>query len=287
MPDLSRWKTQLLSIIVFITMFVARDKFLFANVFEPDAPPTRDDLDEISDRGRTLADYDYAAARGSDAIEKIEVKPGTVERYIAREDDGRWVVAFGKLSPKKDAFLTAFEAFEEDDENADFTVKAYDPPRADKDFLLASALAIDLAFKNFVGPERPYNFAVVPADDDQLFIYVLPAQIKEGSWPLGGDTRFLVSADGKKILEKRKLHDQIVDFPPDQSGAAGKIQESSHVHELSDVPEDTDVFHVLVREPSIPEKITTKNYIYMIDAEGDVTFAPRGSKASAAPPAPK
>jgi len=39
---------------------------------------------------------------------------------------------------------------------------------------------------------------------------------------------------------------------------------------LDDRPEDTDVFHILSREPKLPEYITSRSYIFRVDVDGRV-----------------
>src|SRR5882762_1515983 len=70
----------------------------------------------------------------------------------------------------------------------------------------------------------------------------------------GGDARYLISPDGKTIVEKRQLHKSIIenrgDIRKDTTSVGG-----FHTHVLSNVPEDTDVFYVLTRKPSEPEYV--------------------------------
>jgi hypothetical protein len=45
-----------------------------------------------------------------------------------------------------------------------------------------------------------------------------------------------------------------------------------HTHVLDDVPEDTDVFHVLTRKPAVPEIIVTRRYVFQVEASGEVKY---------------
>lgn len=81
-------------------------------------------------------------------------------------------------------------------------------------------------------------------------MYVLPAQTQAGIYPLGGDERYLITADGSAIVEKRQLHKAIIEVRPDSMPKGTTPAAGYHTHVLSDVPEDTDVFHVLTRKPS-------------------------------------
>ncbi len=51
-----------------------------------------------------------------------------------------------------------------------------------------------------------------------------------------------------------------------------KAEGGFHAAVVDDVPEDTDVFYVLTRQPSIPEIIATRNYVYRIDVTGSILY---------------
>jgi hypothetical protein len=108
---------------------------------------------------------------------------------------------------------------------------------------------------------------VLPGPADQLYVYLYPAQTKARVYPLGGDVRYLVSADGTKILEKRQMHKTILE---NQSGSGKKVLAGYHSHVLSDLPEDTDVFHVLTRDPPLPEMVVTAHFMYRVDTDGSI-----------------
>jgi hypothetical protein len=38
------------------------------------------------------------------------------------------------------------------------------------------------------------------------------------------------------------------------------------------VPEDTDVFQVLTRKPAVPEIIATRQFVFQVDAGGEVKY---------------
>ena len=65
----------------------------------------------------------------------------------------------------------------------EFSVEHFATPNKDTGFFFAAAKAIDLALKDFQGENVTYNVAVLPAPEGQLYVYVLPAQTKEGVYP--------------------------------------------------------------------------------------------------------
>jgi hypothetical protein len=247
-------------------------------LFDPVAqkePPTKEELAAISDRGRDLAGYDAAAWHASDAVQAKQPKEGSVVRYIARKIEKRWVVAFGRLDEKGEKFLIAYEATQGEKPDV-FDVKEMATPKEDTGFFLSAAKAIDTTLKDFVehfeGEQRPYNVAVLPAEKEQIWVYLVPAPTKRNVWPLGGDVRYLVSADGTKIVSKRQLHKSVIEVEPPKDNENQQIGGGIHTHVLDDTPEDTDVFHVLTRKPAVPEMVITKQFVFQVDPDGSIQY---------------
>ncbi len=232
------------------------------------SPPSKAELAQITERGRQLAQYDVAVWYASDAVVAAKPTEGSVARYIGKKEGATWTVMFGRLNDKRDKFLIAYEATQSANPK-EFTVKKDDPPKEDTGFFLFAAKAIETSLADFKGAARPYNVAVLPANSNQIYVYAVPAQTKEGVFPLGGDTRYLVSADGSKIQEKRQLHISIIEFSPTTNE---NVQAGFHTAVLDDIPEDTDVFHVLSRRPPVPEYVGTKQFVFRIETDGTINY---------------
>jgi hypothetical protein len=245
--------------------------FLSAFALLPkDKPESKPVLPDVTARGRALYEYDQAAWHATDAVQATHPIAQSIGRYIARKSEMGWRVAFGHLNDSRDKFLVAYEATQGATAQ-EFTVKKCDPPLEDDSSYLAAATAIDTALHDFQGERRPYNVAVLPAPSEQLYVYVIPAQTKTGIYPLGGDVRYLVTRDGSTIVDKRQLHKSIIETSPTSVPKGAKPVAGVHSHVLSDVPEDTDVFHVLTRQPPQPEIIATKNRkLYEITTDGTI-----------------
>lgn len=168
---------------------------------------------EVTARGHALYEYDEAAWHATDAVRAQNPPSELVGRYIAQKSASGWAVAFGHLNDTRDKFLIGYEALQGTTLQT-FSVKRLDPPKEDTSFYLRAARAIDAALHDFQGESRPYNVAVLPASNDQLYVYVLPAQTKTGIYPIGGDARYLVAVDGGTIVEKRQMHRSIIENDP-------------------------------------------------------------------------
>lgn len=222
----------------------------------------------VTERGRALYAYDQAAWHGTDAILALHPDHNGLTNYFCEKDSSGWKVLFGGWNSERSKLLIVYEAMESSS-SGQFVGRKLDPPREASSSELAMERALELASKNFPRPQRPFNSAVLPAPDGKLFVYLYPAQTKSTVWPLGGDVRFTISADGTQIVEKRELHKTILDmeFKPDIHPVAGY-----HVHVLSDVPEDTDVLYVLNRQPSIPEFIGAGKRIFTVSTDGSIAL---------------
>jgi hypothetical protein len=253
--------------IVAASLFLLLTSFSLAGKKKPEPGPI---LPDVTARGRALFEYDEAAWHASDALQATHPDTKSLGRYIAHKSESGWTVAFGHLNEGRDKFIVAYEATE-GATLKEFIVRKLDPPREDTSFYLAAAKAIEIALHDFHGEQRSYNVSVLPAPSDQLYVYVLPAQTRAGVYPLGGDVRYLMTADGGAILEKRQLHKSILELGPNSIPKGTTPAGGVHTHVLSDVPEDTDVFHVLTRQPPQPEFIgTPSGKFYEISTDGTI-----------------
>jgi DUF1365 family protein len=100
-------------------------------------------------------------------------------------------------------------------------------------------------------------------------VYLIPAPTGAGAYPLGDDMRYRVSADARRVSEARRLHLGTIEFDrtnrPDAQYAA-----SSHNTAVDNMPEDTDVAHILTRRPRVLGYVFTPEYLYMINEDGSL-----------------
>ena len=255
-------------------------------VFAEVEPPMKAELAAITARGRDLAGYDQAAWHASDALKTAELKEGAITGYLARKTDKGWVVAFGRLDKSREKYLIAFEASQGKNPET-FTITEFDPPKVDTAFFRSAAIGIETALADFTahfeGEKRPYNVAVLPADEGELWLYLVPAPTKAGVWPLGADIRYRLSADGLKIQSKRQLHKSVIEYSPQKQEAGNQLAAHMHNHILAETPEDTDVFHVLTRKPASPELIVTQHFLFVIEPDGEAKFVRKNGSVPKSP----
>jgi hypothetical protein len=236
--------------------------------------PSDAELAAITARGVLLAEYDTAAWQATDAVTAAHPIESRANLYIARKTDPGWTVDFGRLNEAGDKFLLAYEAIQTAT-TTKFEVKSFDPVKEDTGWNLAAAKGIKAAKRDFGETSRPYNIAVLPADGEGMYVYLYPAQVKAGVYPLGADVRYHVSPDGTKITEKRQMHKTIIESESVSASVPGTAAGGYHTHVLSDLPEDTDVLLVLTRKPRVPEIVVAGTHLFTIDVNGKISVADR------------
>jgi len=233
-------------------------------------PASEAELAAISARGRALAEYDTAVWHATKAF--MAVTNGQdherVSLYVARKDGDAWEVAYGKLNSSGDKFLIAC-LVRQTGAPHNLRVKRYDPAEEETGFYFFAAKAQVQAGKDFKRENRPYRNAVLPADEGKFYVYVYPAKTDEKVWVLGGDMRYLVSADGATILDRHRMHNSILEFR-----ASDEIKTTGLFHSaiLDEVPEDTDVFLAMTFQPAVTHTVITKHFLYSIFPDGKTVF---------------
>jgi hypothetical protein len=214
----------------------------------------REELDAITARGRLLAEYDFASWYATDAVLAAQPRAGLIEGYLARQrPDGLWEVVFGRLSAKSDTFYIAFRAVQREARSELFTTYEMRPPAPDQGYFLLAARALYISRADFGRQTRPFTATVARvAGTEEWHVYFIPGPRNNSIWLNGGDIRYRVSADGRTITERRRLHiGTLESVAPPQKLDSSTLDASLQTIVLGDRPEDTDVFHVLVRRPRV------------------------------------
>jgi hypothetical protein len=230
-------------------------------------------LDSITARGLTLAWYWDAVYHAEEALQATQPRPGLITSHFARKlSDGRWEVVYGHLDPNGRRYRIAFRTIQKQADSTPVLTYEMRPPSIDTGYYLRAARAANVSRRDFFRtPARPYDTLVVPAGrGGEFFVYFVIKPTVPGVWPHGADVRYLVTADGRTIRERRQLHGNFLEYPlagtPDSAVMAATIYSA----DLHDRPEDTDVFHVVIRTPRAPAIIVSRSYYFAIDLEGRI-----------------
>ncbi|MBX9568269.1 MAG: hypothetical protein K2X77_05205 [Candidatus Obscuribacterales bacterium] len=239
--------------------------------------PDQAELDLITQRGRMLAEYDSVVATATDAIIELQAKEGKKQSpgwYFAQKKPQGWFVSFGTLNKNGEAFhITYQSAYLDKSVQAKDAAALLKHPDEDKDVLYHMAKAFETCSRAR-HPLSNYNYAVLPAPNNRFYVYFFPGNVTAGEYLLGGDDRYLLSSDGTKILETRQMHKGILPYSPKNFPPADKdqLRAAFHTAVTHDTPEDTDVMHVLVRRPRIPEFISAGDWIFQVHTDGKISI---------------
>jgi hypothetical protein len=195
----------------------------------------------------------------------------SVRKLISRKTTNGWEVALGELTESGNEFRVSTIATP--GMQTTWASRVFDPPLADTGYFARAARAIETALVMFhPAARRPYTATAIPAEDGPWWwVYVYPSPLQEGVWPRGGDMRFRVSADGRVITESRRLHDEITEYSVRSARMTAVTADGLSILK-GNVPEDTDVFHILQRRPALPELLTAGKHRYRIDVDGRITM---------------
>lgn len=224
-------------------------------------------LKAITARAKLLVEYENAAGPASDAVLALKPADNEVTNYFLRKTGDVWTAVFGRLNDSQDKFLIAYKAGKGKDDTQ-FVARKVTPPNEDAGFYLAAARAVAAASKILVPADTRYNTYVLPGPADQVYVYFMPAQVRRTVYPWGADARFLYSKDGTKLVEKWQVHPKLMQDEYDAKAATTGL--SAHSHAQGDLPEDSDVYHVLMRKPSREEYVRTAKGVFVIAADGSI-----------------
>ncbi|MGH7529043.1 MAG: hypothetical protein ACREMN_01530 [Gemmatimonadales bacterium] len=224
----------------------------------------------VTARGRLLAAYDQAAWHATDAVLAL-VPESTLARVAntmvaLQQADRRWTVLFGQLTASRDSLLLRYEARPTARPDS-FTVVAHTPAMPLLGNERRAAVALHMAMADVETPQRPYNAYVLPRADSLFWVYFLPAQVDHREFPHGADVRYVVDPAADSIIDEHPMHRTLLNLALPDSAVAGL-----HTVLVDNVPQDSDVFLVLVRRPRRPELIATENYDYEIAVDGTITW---------------
>ncbi|MGH7726342.1 MAG: hypothetical protein ACREOU_13020 [Candidatus Eiseniibacteriota bacterium] len=225
------------------------------------SPMPRESLDEVTARGRLIAQLDRIAAWGTDAVNAIGPDTRLLGYYIPHRQRDRWCVAFGRMSEDGAAFMTAYEALGNGPYGWPFDVHVHDPVREDRGWLKSAGQAIAVSLKQpvFSSAVDAYNCVVVPEFDGSNSVYWYPASRTPGITLLGADFRVAVSRAGEAAVEP--YHKTLL-----RSAPGGAIV--AHTHLLVQAPVPLDVSYVLMKRPPSPSLIICEFWSYFVARDG-------------------
>lgn len=236
-------------------------------------PSTEQELAAISKRGRILAQMQALKDSATDLLltkkqyysEDATTDGAQLSVQVQLPPYGQTQVVYGRLGPSQDTYLVDFVV---SGNAGKMAIKTFSPPLEDRQYFLDAAKALAVARQK--AESKAGSYLVLPLDKNhkRFYVYLYPRD-KGKTYLLGGDKRYKVIIEGDKVLvaETKQLHQATLTYQVKKDARFGY-----HSAVVSDRPEDTDVLHVLTRKPALPELISTANYLYRIETDGQIKF---------------
>ncbi|MBI5172327.1 MAG: hypothetical protein SFV17_19845 [Candidatus Obscuribacter sp.] len=251
------------------------------------APASQAELAAIEERGEKLYLYEIALSASLQALQQSNIKTGSAndgdrENFssLVQLDQRGFRTAFGRLGGEQHCYFIDFLVegkWQNTPNKTASTGKAVflSPPKEDQSTFLAMARALSLVKedKEALLPYKNHHYAVLPGKSaDSFYVYFYPRPKDKDSYFLGHDLRVQVEAN--KVKERRVMHRTILSFPNKTKKNEGRLQPVMGVHSavVDELPEDTDVMHVLLRKPATNEMVITKTYLYEIEKSGRIKY---------------
>lgn len=236
-------------------------------------PAEDDELAAISKRGRILAKMQTLKDSATDLLltkkqlysDGATTDGAELSVQVQLPPYGETKVVYGRLGSSQDTYFIDFVV---SGNKGDMAIKTFSPPLEDRQYFLDAARALAVA-RQKAEPE-PGSYLVLPLDKNhkRFYVYLYPRD-KGKTYLLGGDKRYKVIIEGDRVLvaETKQLHQATLTYQVKKNTKFGY-----HSAVIDDKPEDTDVLHVLTRKPALPELVSTTNYLYRIETDGQIKF---------------
>lgn len=246
---------------------------IFPNEIFAQEVPDQNRIDEINRLGQLIFDYDQAAWHGTDAVmpllQNAENLQDRISGYVVERVEDSWVVAFGKLTDDKSEIIIAYQAVLTDDYQVIEALEHEDGVRQ-SGFLRDAMYTKSLVMEDFEPADSrvTYNTCIIPADNGEIYVYVLPAQPAHRVYYLGGDFRYTVDPEKGTITDKKQLHNRII--PMDLRNDPPGITVATVVTDV--YPPETVVFYAVSRPPTPDSDILhyslTDNWVFTFNKTG-------------------
>lgn len=141
-------------------------------------------------------------------------------------------------------------------------------PLSDRNLAQLRAVTVAKDHPEFVPTSDRYNHVVIPADDSRWWVYLLAATTDPNLVMLGRHYRFLVSADGARVVEMRAFTESAMVL--DRREAPNDAATFVVSHLLDDTPTEVHVWAALNYLTPIGV-VTRSGDSWMIDATGAIS----------------
>ena len=246
---------------------------------QPPPPGTEAEIAEVERIGRAVWVHDAAASRATDELVKVGAfatdAPLLLGWITVAEPDGLVVRFIGKSGGAYSAFYDV--SFPRSGAAVVNRLSVPNPlPPAQIGAFRARQTAIDGATLDC---SDRYNTVVLPNPigvDGGWLVYLLPATTVQGRVMVGRQLRFLVSADGERIVESGALSKDCMYIDRNSIPAGAEVRVLFLSNLVTPTPNESHVF--LSLQENVPFSVKTSLGIWMV-LEGEISYVgPHESK---------
>jgi len=252
-------------------------------VFAEEKALSLEEIADIEERGRQIADYERAAIKTTDIFLAGNPDLSKVDVYLAINKDNKWIVYFGKLLDEKNEFKVAETIIYPDCLNSELIeLESIEPVKdievSTEIFQLAKAIKLALRSISEDAQFTKYNINVFREKDGSITVYITPGNENPDVVLLGGDFKISVSSDGSEVLNKIKLHNSVLKMSLLSEGGK-ELVAAYHTHVLNDLPAETDIAIILLNPQLAPHFVTGPKWMSQIDADGKISILGKTEEA--------
>lgn len=242
-------------------------------------PSQRTRLLTVSYYGKYLYLYDVVSTTASEKIKSLNPRNELFDNYFAYQDSTGWNVGFGKFNNDNMSFDLAYELHYSKQfkflEHNEFV-----NPKPDNGIYFSMYLAYHRANKEFFRGNTLYNSSVLKQNDSIFAVYFIPVQVDPNNYLLGGDVRYIINVKSDSIIDFASLHRRPKEFPKSSTvnnnrvlvkpGSGKPILYDVYSNYVYDIPVETDVYFMFLRQPTVPFYVATNKELFKINITGEI-----------------
>lgn len=201
--------------------------------------------------GRLLFEHDSVGSRATDAVyRKVHTLDSRVRGWLTLRTGDNWIVPF--LTDDDGAIGVLYRVQFRDSMDSSPEVQVLDSPQPVDDTAIRMFSARETAKSQAVQfCSKTYNAVVLPATEfgrDGWLVYLLAATTEPAVMVSGGHHRFVISPDGKTVIEHFQFTKACLTMPVPRARAGERVAGAMVTHLTSQTPTEVHVFLSLLHQ---------------------------------------
>jgi hypothetical protein len=231
--------------------------------------------------GQALFEHDSVGARATDAVyRKVHTLDPRVHGWLTLKSGDSWVVPF--LSSEGGATSALYRVKFDSFSDAAPKVEVLDAPAPVDETTARMFTARETAMRqDFQRCSKNYNTVVVPAAElgkDGWVVYLLAATTETGVIVSGGHHRFVVSADGRSVVDRFQFTNACLTIPSPKLAEGERVAGSMVTHLTSEAPTEVHVFLSLLHHVPFYVAVAAPRALWEVEGQHIELIATRDQR---------